>query len=544
MVNTGNEKRPIYLPVEVCVIPEGATFSGELATVQRQNMIRFSCRKPHDNWHSITQEGLGLIGCVECLKPWGLKTDNNMVTVPGRRLPVPKIKYAGGFAKVEKGGWNLKGQKFVQGAIIKDWSGLLIHWDNEKPTDQSGFLKHLHSVARDLTVNWPAPLLPHLRLTVTKEMNKEDKEPVKQWMRALNDLFEKHRSKLQLLVVILPNGADRIFEYVKWLGDVKYGLPTHCVMASKLGKSDITYAANNAMKVNLKFGGVCQTLAQPHPLIKAGSTMIVGLDVTHPSPTDPPGFPSLAAIVASTDGRLGQWPGEIRIQEKKNEQVLYLKEMMVGRLQRWQDSNKGVLPSDIIIFRDGVSEGQFEMVLHKELQSVRDAVQAIYKGTRPRITVLVVGKRHNVRFYPTTKDDMTDKQNCWAGTIVDRAITRPVYWDWYLQSQAPLQGSARPAHYIVIHDEIFTSNSSPSTNPSDSLQELSNTICYMMGRCTRSISYATPAFLADRFCDRARKYVRAYYHEAQVVRNQQQPPAPPGNVVALNQSCRERMVYI
>lgn len=521
------------------MIPEGATFSGELATSQRQNMIRFSCRKPHENWASITKEGLELIGSVERLMPWGLKTTDKMVTVPGRRLPVPKIKYAKSLARVERGGWNLKDQKFVEGATVKDWSGLVIHWNNEKPIDQSGFLKQLHSVARGLTVNWPAPLLPPLRLAVGK-----GDDHAMAWMKALNDLFEKHRARLQLLVVILPNGADRIFEYVKWLGDVKYGLLTHCCLASKLAKADMSYSANNAMKINLKFGGVCQTLEQPHSLIKTGTTMVVGLDVTHPSPSDPATFPSLAAIVASTDGRLGQWPGEIRIQEKRNEKVLFLKEMMLGRLHRWRDSNKA-LPSNIIIFRDGVSEGQFKMVLTEELQSVKHAVQAIYKGTLPKITVLVVGKRHNVRFYPTTRNDMTEKQNCFAGTIVDRDITRPIYWDWYLQSQAPLQGSARPAHYIVIHDEIFTGTKSLG-NPSDSLQELSNTICYMMGRCTRSISYATPAFLADRLCDRARKYVRSYYYENWIVRHIKMAtgPPPPNHVVALADKCREQMVYI
>ena len=41
------------------------------------------------------------------------------------------------------------------------------------------------------------------------------------------------------------------------------------------------------------------------------------------------------------------------------------------------------------------------------------------------------------------------------GTVVDRGVTRPIYWDFYLQAQAPLQGSTRSAHYVVIHDEIF-----------------------------------------------------------------------------------------
>jgi hypothetical protein len=38
---------------------------------------------------------------------------------------------------------------------------------------------------------------------------------------------------------------------------------------------------------------------------------------------------------------------------------------------------------------------------------------------------------------------------------VDRGVTEARAFDFFLQSHAAVQGTARPAHYIVVHDDIF-----------------------------------------------------------------------------------------
>ena len=54
---------------------------------------------------------------------------------------------------------------------------------------------------------------------------------------------------------------------------------------------------------------------------------------------------------------------------------------------------------------------------------------------QPKITVIVVGKRHHVRFFPKGRD--ADRSgNCLAGTVVDQDITHPTEFDFYLQSHS------------------------------------------------------------------------------------------------------------
>ena len=82
---------------------------------------------------------------------------------------------------------------------------------------------------------------------------------------------------------------------------------------------------------------------------------------------------------------------------------------------------------------------------------ITEALEALGMVPMPKITVIVVGKRHHVRFFPISMKDRSG--NCPAGTVVDRDVTNPAEFDFYLQSHGGLLGTSRPAHYNVLLDE-------------------------------------------------------------------------------------------
>ena len=74
---------------------------------------------------------------------------------------------------------------------------------------------------------------------------------------------------------------------------------------------------------------------------------------------------------------------------------------------------------------------------------------------KPKITIIIVAKRHHVRFFPGGTGPMEQDRsgNCLAGTVVDQVVSHPTEFDWYLQSHGGLLGTSRPAHYNVLYDE-------------------------------------------------------------------------------------------
>ena len=62
-----------------------------------------------------------------------------------------------------------------------------------------------------------------------------------------------------------------------------------------------------------------------------------------------------------------------------------------------------------------------------------------------------------------------------------------------------MQGTTRPTHYYVVHDEIGFK--------ADDLQGLTNAVSYMFARATKAVSLVSPAYYADLACERGRCYL-------------------------------------
>ena len=171
--------------------------------------------------------------------------------------------------------------------------------------------------------------------------------------------------------------------------------------------------------------------------------------------------------------------------------------MMVERLNEYR-KRMNKLPDRVLVFRDGVSEGQFDQVLIHELPEIKKAFRT-FQQYNPKLTIAICGKRHHTRFYPTSKDNADRTSNTRAGTVVDQGVTAVYDFDYYLQAHAGLQGTTRPTHYSVIYDENrFTA---------DAIQQGTNNLSYLWARATKSVSVIPPAYWADCACDRARIYL-------------------------------------
>ena len=191
--------------------------------------------------------------------------------------------------------------------------------------------------------------------------------------------------------------------------------------------------------------------------------------------------PSIAAIVASVDPQASQYEVEVRVQDsEQNEEVIQdMKSVVKKLLLRYYQLNKGKnkgKPEALVMFRDGVSEGQFITVLARELADIRAACKELQENYEPQITYIVVQKRHHTRFFPMDQNKYKNG-NALAGTVVDQGINHPTEGDFFLLSHEGIQGTSRPCHYHVLWDD--------KKMTADELEVLAYYLCHLYTRCTR-----------------------------------------------------------
>lgn len=148
--------------------------------------------------------------------------------------------------------------------------------------------------------------------------------------------------------------------------------------------------------------------------------MTLGYDVCH-DPQDKK-F-SWGALVATMDLRAQntQFFSAVDRHSKDIEMSNNLKTHIIKALAQYMEINK-CLPSKILLYRDGVGDGQITYVYENELKMVKEALKEFYKHHGQDVEVpfmyMIVSKRINTRIF-------FQKQNPQPGTCVDDVVTLP-----------------------------------------------------------------------------------------------------------------------
>ncbi|KAH9887565.1 argonaute-like protein [Cubamyces lactineus] len=514
LIDVGGQKTN-YLPAEVCVILENQPFRGKLLDEHTATMITVACQPPNVNAREIVLRGIQELGFAQTAPPlnaFGVSIGNEMAVVPGRILPAPSVRYAGGgpTAIDDRASWNLRGVRFTVGARLEKWAVLLIQDGNRRDEFAGTNDPELHSTLSGfidmckrsgLTVDNAKPMIVAAQLPPRTADDPLRKRAVQKIRETLTSVA----SKPKIILVMLSNGDRFIYSGLKHLCDVFLDVATVCVHAAKIRKErgQLQYFANVALKFNMKLGGVNHELGdQNMAWLTKEPTMLVGMDVTHPGAGTVRGTPSIAAVVASVDKRMAQYPASLRLQESRKEMITDLQAMMEERLVAFRDRNQRNLPTRVLVYRDGVSEGQFETVLREEMPLIKKAFAQFntpQKRYNPKLTIVICAKRHHTRFCPTEAAHAAGDGNPKPGTVVDRGVTAVYNYGFFLQAHGGLQGTTRPTHYYVVCDEIGIK--------ADQLQGLTNDISYTFARATKAVSLVSPAYYADLACERGRCYI-------------------------------------
>ncbi|RCV09086.1 hypothetical protein SETIT_1G378700v2 [Setaria italica] len=517
-LQVGNQQRPNYLPMEVCKIVEGQRYSKRLNQNQIRALLEETCQHPRDRERDIIRMVKhNAYEKDDYAQEFGIKISDRLASVEARILPAPRLKYNETGREKDclprVGQWNMMNKKMVNGGKVRSW--ICVNFArNVQESVVRGFCHELALMCQASGMDFSRePVLPPLYA----RPDQVERALKARYHDAMNVLGPQRR-ELDLLIGILPDNNGSLYGDLKRVCEIDLGIVSQCCCTKQVFKMNKQILANLALKINVKVGGrntvLVDAVSRRIPLVTDRPTIIFGADVTHPHPGED-SSPSIAAVVASQD-----WPEVTKYAGLVSAQA-HRQELIEDLYKVWQDPQRGTVsggmirdllisfkkstgekPQRIIFYRDGVSEGQFYQVLLYELHAIRKACASLEANYQPKVTFVVVQKRHHTRLFAHNHNDQNSidrSGNILPGTVVDSKICHPTEFDFYLCSHAGIKGTSRPAHYHVLWDENNFS--------ADELQTLTNNLCYTYARCTRSVSIVPPAYYAHLAAFRARFYM-------------------------------------
>lgn len=537
-VNLGgtDKGKELWFMAEDLIILPYQPFRRDLSADLTSALIKEACRKPAENLSLIANEFVDFLNIKgvsdqkpqpmpKFLQDFGINIYPRLLTVPAYVSKPPRVLYSNNKSQSLKNGtWKLTDQTFVTPGQFPGPAHFLVPGSKLKMKldDWKKYLRffHAHCSANGIK-GLTFSQLDRENYTVLKDFSPHTLKGA---------VIEAKQRKAGLVVLLLPfKNKENLEHYAlfKQICDQEFGIYSLCLcedkIASIFGKGQRVpenidtyhpfagYARNVGAKLNVRVGGRnhrVDSLATHFPNYNKEGVMILGADVVHPGGKSHAGTPSIAAVVGTIDKELISYRGSARYQQSLEEIILDMQTMARERFEAYKAHNAGNLPTNILYYRDGVDEGRFPRLLTEEVDTIRLAWNAASKTTPQaktlsKITAVVVTKRHNTRFFPKKEFPKLPNGNCLPGTCVDSAITLPYHFDFYLLSQNTIQGTARPAHYIVLRNEIAFS--------ADQIQNLTNALCYTYARSATPVSYVPAAYYADHLCERAKHYVRSLY---------------------------------
>lgn len=370
---------------------------------------------------------------MKVLNDWNLKLDEALVEITGRELVQESILF---------------GSKEVSGKIDADWTSEfrnnrlyttipLTNWNVVTPRRSSrettSFIRTLQDAVRNMGLSISEPRM--------HEINSDRVDDI------LNALEDASRYDPQLILVVVPNNNASRYDAIKKKCCVDRAIPTQVVVQKTITpkggnpRSLMSVATKVAIQLNSKLGAAPWSVKIP-----LKGLMVVGFDVCHDTKNKKTSY---GAMVASMDMRENcKYYSTVSSHENGEELANQMMLNITKALKEFRLEH-GTLPTKIIIYRDGVGDGQLHYVADHELKSMCQTMEQFYANAQQelRMAYVIVNKRINTRIFKRN-------QNPIPGTIVDDVITAPERYDFFLVSQSVRQGTVSPTSYNVIYDTL------------------------------------------------------------------------------------------
>uniref|UniRef100_A0A3Q3AD24 Piwi-like protein 2 n=1 Tax=Kryptolebias marmoratus TaxID=37003 RepID=A0A3Q3AD24_KRYMA len=430
---------------------------------------------------SIKQLLKKISGCSESLKEldqWGLEIGSEILMIKGRTLPFETI--------------CLQTSSFTAGADVS-WSREIVRdlsissvplniWAIVYPrrcADQAeDLVSTFNKVAGPIGIRLERPVRVELRDDRTET-----------YVKSIHNQLTSEPN-LQLVVCIMVGNRDDLYSAIKKLCCVKSPIPSQAINVRTISQQQKlrSVAQKILLQVNSKLGGELWTVNVP-----LKNMMVVGVDVHHDTSKS---HQSVMGFVASVNSSLTRWYSRVIFQAPTEELISRLRVCLLAALQKYYEVNHN-LPEKIVVYRDGVSDGQLKMVEQYEIPQLIKCFEK-FPDYEPKLVFIVVQKRISTTLYSWAANSFGTPP---PGTVLDHTLTQRDWMDFYLIAHHTRQGCGLPTHYISLYN---TANLTP-----DHLQRLTFKMCHLYWNWPGTIRVPAPCKYAHKLAFLAGQYLHS-----------------------------------
>ena len=321
----------------------------------------------------------------------------------------------------------------------------------------------------------------------------------------LKAIRESINPETQIVMTVVPQQKSDRYAAIKKLCCIEKPVASQvmCLKTIQSEKKVASVAQKVILQMNCKLGGELWACATP-----LKSIMVVGIDIFHEKRMR---SGSVAGVVASVNDSMSRFYSTVAVQREGQEMMDAITVAFMQSLLRYHETNRH-LPEKIVVFRDGVGDGQLETTKSHEvgqfLNSFRNVTnvaglagfndlkkrleERIPKDYNPGFNFIVVQKRINTRIFAASGPKL---ENPPPGTVVDKSVTRFNYKDFFLVPMAVNQGTVTPTHFIVLEE------SGKDVLGADDIQKLAYKLTHMYYNWPGTVRVPAPCQYAHKLVD-------------------------------------------
>ncbi|KAL5239162.1 hypothetical protein ACI65C_006572 [Semiaphis heraclei] len=483
----GEEDTLVYLVPELCIMT-GITVAMRNNFTLMKDMALYTNINPKERMGRLTNFANRLLKTPDSvgeLKRWNLTLSNKLVELTARTLqPEPIQSRSKGYNGGEEADWTkqLRALPMFTSAMVKHW---VILAPKDCCREVEAFVQTLAKAAQGMTFILPKPAI------VPMNDGKSNTFLI-HLERVINE------SNPALILCVIPSARGDIYNLIKRKLCIDRAVPSQVVLLKNVQKNNLSICTKIAIQINCKLGGAPWLVTIPKKVIVfkyfSSSTvftynnifqgmMIVGFDVCHDTQRKNISF---GALVSTMNDSHTCYFSCVEPHENGEELSVHFATGITKALAKYRSKN-GALPTSIVVYRDGVGEGQISHVHKTEVRLLQTACEQVYGPNSVPFAFVIVTKRISARFFAPTN---IGPENPRPGTIIDTVVTDPTKYDFFLVSQHVKQGTVTPTHYQVIEDTLRL--------PPDIMQRLTFKLTHMYYNWSGTVRVPAPCQLAHK----------------------------------------------